>query len=274
MPKSKNSASKTSGIIDTADSGKKGKGVLFIIITILSIAIIIAAIVGGTFYIITKNNIGGFADRYRQTIQNIPVIRNALPAVADPLDPKYLTEKELKEKYNEFRIENESIRKELEAAQKELEVYSALKEEFENGKLEAEDKIKETEKRNSDLDIKEAELKELKSQIDKLIATGDKEAFAAYYESIDAENAEKLYSQVVKEKQIDAKTKEFAQIYAEMDESAAAAIFEQLGEEKLDMISETLMTMSKKDSSAIIESMTPSFAAKVTEKLNELYRGN
>jgi flagellar motility protein MotE (MotC chaperone) len=149
-----------------------------------------------------------------------------------------------------------------------------LKDEFENGKIEAENKIKEAEKRNSDLDVKEAELKELKSQIDKLIASGNKEEFKAYYESIDAEKAEELYSQAIKEQQIDAKAKEFAQIYAEMDESAAAAIFEQLGEEKLDMISEILMAMSKKNSSAIIESMTPSFAAKVTEKLDELYKGN
>lgn len=274
MPNSKNAVSTTSGSIDASPNNKKSKSAVFILLTILSVAIIIAAIILGTFYFIVKNNTGGFADRYRQNIQSIPIIRNALPAVEDPLDPKYLTSKELKEKYNEFRAENESLKKELEDARKELEVYDALKDEFENGKIEAENKLKKAEERNSDLDVKEAELKELKSQIDKLIASGNKEAFAAYYESIDAENAEKLYSQVIKERQVDAKTKEFAQIYAEMDESAAAAIFEQLGDEKLDMISETFMAMSKKDSSAIIESMTPSFAAKVTEKLNELYKGN
>ncbi len=274
MPKSKNAARKISESPDTTGNGKKSKGAAFVLLTILAVVLIIAAVIGGTFYFIIKNNTGGFADRYRQTIQTIPVLRSALPAVSDPLDPKYLSEDELKNKYTEFRNENESLRKELEAKNKELEVYSALKEEYESGKLAAESKIKQAEKRNGDLDLKEAELKELKAQIDKLIAMGDKDSFAAYFESIDAESAKELYSQVVKEQQLDAKTSEFAQIYAAMDEASAAAIFQQLGEGKLDMITKILMAMSKKDSSAILESMTPSFAAKVTEKLDELYKGN
>jgi len=40
------------------------------------------------------------------------------------------------------------------------------------------------------------------------------------------------------------------------------------------MTAETLKVMKKESSSAILESMTPEFAAKVTEKLNALFKGN
>ena len=64
----------------------------------------------------------------------------------------------------------------------------------------------------------------------------------------------------------------FAQVYAEMDEASAAAILTQMGV-RLDMIAETLQAMNRKNASKIIESMSPDFAARVTERLNELYRG-
>jgi flagellar motility protein MotE (MotC chaperone) len=117
-------------------------------------------------------------------------------------------------------------------------------------------------------------LNELKKKLDELTANGDKEAFKANYEQLDPENAKELYAKVVKEQQANENVKKFAQVYAAMDASAAAQIFEQLGTAKIDMTAETLKAMSKENSSAILQSMTPVFAAKVTEKLNNLYRGN
>jgi flagellar motility protein MotE (MotC chaperone) len=59
-----------------------------------------------------------------------------------------------------------------------------------------------------------------------------------------------------------------------MDEAAAAQIFEQLGATQLDMTAETLQAMNKDNSAKILGSMTPQFAAQVTQKLNALYKGN
>jgi flagellar motility protein MotE (MotC chaperone) len=40
------------------------------------------------------------------------------------------------------------------------------------------------------------------------------------------------------------------------------------------MIAETLKAMNRTSASEILESMTPSFAASVTQRLDELYKGN
>jgi len=53
--------------------------------------IVIVSVVGGVFFIVIKNNVNGLAEKYRNNLKNIPVLRMALPpppADYDPLDPK------------------------------------------------------------------------------------------------------------------------------------------------------------------------------------------
>jgi len=77
--------------------------------------------VGGVFFIVIKNNVNGLAEKYRNNLKNIPVLRMALPpppADYDPLDPKNLKLDELIEKYNQFRKENGELAKKLEETEK------------------------------------------------------------------------------------------------------------------------------------------------------------
>lgn len=257
---------------------KRGKGIFLTLLTFLTVIIVITAVFGGVFYFIIHNNINGLAERYRLSIQSIPLAKLALPKVADPLDPKNMTPDEIKKKYVEFRKENEALKKqfseELSEANIKLDEYQVYKDDYENLKSDTEKKLEDIKAREAAVYEKELQLKELKQKIDELTANGDKESFKAYFESLDPENAKLLYSEIVKEQQVNADIKKFAQLYEVMDAATAAQIFEQLGNSKIDMTTETLKAMSKDNASAIMESMTPEFAAKITEKLNALYRGN
>ena len=257
---------------------KRGKGIFLTLLTFLTVIIVITAVFGGVFYFIIHNNINGLAERYRLSIQRIPLTKLALPKVADPLDPKNMTPDEIKKKYVEFRKENEALKKqfseELSEANIKLDEYQVYKDDYENLKSDTEKKLEDIKAREAAVYEKELQLKELKQKIDELTANGDKESFKVYFESLDPENAKILYSEIVKEQQVNADIKKFAQLYEVMDAATAAQIFEQLGNSKIDMTTETLKAMSKENASAIMESMTPEFAAKITEKLNALYRGN
>lgn len=271
MPKSNISGKKTVENPKSQSDAKKGRSIFF---TILIVIIIMVAVFGGVFYLFIHNNISGLAERYRSSIQNIPLAKLALPKAPDPLDPKYMTAQDIKNKYVEFRNENDALKKQLSEANTKLDEYRGYKEEYENLKLDNEKKLEEIKAREAAMDEKELQLAELKQKIDELTANGDKESFKEYYETLDTENAKLLYSEIVKEQQVDANIKKFAQVYEVMDAAAAAEIFEQLGNTKIDMTVETLKAMKKEYSSAILESMTPEFAAKVTEKLNALFKGN
>jgi len=263
------------GTSKTAENtGKQQKGKLMTILTVVLIAVFIIAVFGGIFYFIIFNNIGGVTERHYSAIKKIPVLNLALPEPPDPLNPKYMTNNEIRKQYVEFRKENEMLREQLAEAQKKIDEYKVFKDNNDELTRQADEKTQDLAAREAAVVEKEQKLKELQEKIDTLIANGDPAAYAEYYESIEPDNAKQIYEKILLEQQIDANVKKFAQVYAEMDPAAAAAIFEKLGTSQIGMIAETLMAMNKADSAEILESMTPDFAAKVTEKLDALYRGN
>lgn len=274
MPKSIGDVKATVEPSKLKNSKEKKRGTLVTLLTILAVIVVIIVVFGGVFYFIIYSNINGVAEHYRSSIQNIPLLKNALPEPPDLLDPKYMTERDVKKKYVEFRDQNDALKKQLAEANGKLIEYQVYKDDYENMKLDVETKLQEIKERNAALEQKELQLKEEKQKLDELVANGDKESFKLYYETVDPENAKLLFDQIVKEQQVDANIKKFAQVYEVMDAAAAATIFEELGDSKMDMTVETLKAMKKENSSAILESMAPEFAAKVTEELNALFKGN
>ncbi len=254
--------------------GKKKRSKVSTILMIILDIVIITAAFGAVFYFIFYNNIGGVTEKYYSTVKSIPLLNLALPEAPDALNPKYMTQDEIRKKYIEFKAENEQLKKQLSDAEKKAGELQVYKDDTDKLTQEAQTKLQSLETREATIAEKEKQLEEQKSKLDEIIAMGDKEAYKQYYESIDAENAEVLYQAVIKEQQTDENIKKFAQVYAEMDPAAAAAIFEQLGTSKLDMITETLKAMNKVNSSKILEAMPSDFAAKVTDKLNTLYKGD
>lgn len=259
----------------TADkSGKQQKGKLMTILTVLLVAVIILAIFGGVFYFIIFNNIGGVTEQHYSSLKKIPVLNLALPEPPDPLNPKYMTNNEIRKQYIEFWTENEILKEQLAEVQKKTDEYKVFKDNNDKLTQEADAKTQDLTAREAAVVEKELKLKELQEKIDTLIANGDSAAYADYFETLDPDNAQLIYEKILLEQQVDANIKKFAQVYAEMDPAAAASIFEELGTSQTEMISETLMAMNKTNSAEILESMTPDFAAKVTQKMDALYRGN
>lgn len=256
------------------NSGKQQKGKLMTILTVLLVAVIILAVFVGVFYFIIFNNIGGVTERNYSALKKIPVLNLALPEPPDPLNPKYMSNSEIRKQYVEFRTENEMLKEQLAEAQKKIDEYKVFKDKSDELTQDADAKTQDLDAREAAVAEKELKLKELQETLDNLIANGDPAAYADYYETMDPENAQLIYEKIQLKQQIDANIKKFALVYAEMDPAAAAAIFEELGTSRIEMIAETLMAMNKANSAEILESMTPDFAAKVTEKLDALYRGN
>ena len=253
-------------------SGSKSKSMLYTLLTIFIVILVIGIIFGGAFYLVVHNNVNGLGERYRKTIQNIPIARLALPVAPDPLDPQYLTDKEIKEKYMEFRKLNEELNKQLEEWKKKNEELQKYKDEYDLYKAENDKAAEDLKARTALLDEEQIKLNELKKEIDQLIANGDKAGFSEYFEKVNPELAKQVYAEVVKQQQVDENAKKFAQIYENMDASAAAQIFEEMGKSKIDLVAETLKNMKKEKSAEILAAMTPEFASRLTEKLDALYK--
>ncbi len=253
---------------------KKKKSKLFTIFMILLDIVIIAAAFGAVFYFIFYNNIGGVTERYYSTVKSIPLLNLALPEAPDPLNPKYMTQGEIRDKYMEYKAETEQLKKQLEEADKKTSELQVYKDNYDKLTLEAQTLLQSLEMRGAAITEREQQLTDQKAKLDEAIANSDREAFKEYFETIDPDKAALLYEAAVKKQVTDENVKKFAQVYAEMDPASAAAIFEQLGASKLDIITETLKAMNKTNSSEILEAMTPEFAAKITERLNTLYKGD
>ena len=253
---------------------KKGRSIVFSVVTFFSVILVIALIFGGAFYIVIHNNVNGLAERYRLSIQNIPLAKLALPLAPDPLDPRYMTSKEIRDKYMEFRKANADLRKQLDESVKKSQDIQKYKDEYDAFKSENEKAALDIKTRQAEQDARQTQLDEMKANIDALVASGDKEGLKQYFETLDPEMAKQVYTEVVKQQQADENTKKFGQVYAAMDAAVAAQIFEKLGNSQIDLVARTLKSMSNENASAILASMTADFAAKVTQKLDELYKAN
>lgn len=253
---------------------KNKKGGFLRVLTVLFVIIIIIAIFAGVFYFIIANNIGGVTEKNYSNIKKIPILNLALPDPPDPLNPIYMTNAEITKQYIVYQAENSDLNTQLEEAEAKIAEYRVFKDEYDALVQEAQAQKDDLDSRESRIKEKELEQEELRLEIDKLITQGDRAAFVTYFEKLEPENAALIYEEVMKEEQVDAEIKKFAQIYAEMKSDAAAQIFEQLGNSQIDMIAETLKAMNRTSASKILESMTPSFAARVTQRLDELYKGN
>jgi len=268
MEKDKNEgilqSSKTRGSKENLQKDKKKGGLLFAILVLVSALAVIAVVVGGTYYLIIRNNVNGFADKYGENIRNIPLLNRALPEKPDTDDPENFDRSKLISLYKEYKTKNEELTKQLDEIKKQ-------NEELVKYKTEADKFTAENQKLKAETEKEKAELEEYKKKVDELVATGNKEGFADYFVKVNGETAEKIYKAIIEEQKEDEAAKQFAQLYEKVDTGSCAKIFEGLGETKLDLISYTLKNMKKDVAAEILAEMSEGFATKVTEKLAKDY---
>lgn len=111
------------------------------------------------------------------------------------------------------------------------------------------------------------EYRQIKAQFDALIANGDPEAYAKFFESISPENADRLYKEVIVEIQYTADEKKMANIYSNMSEDAAAEGLEQLLTTDSALVVRILRSMDAVHVAAIMNEMTAASRATITRMM-------
>ena len=207
----------------------------------------------GIIVLLIKFDVGGFGSTIlRPLIKDVPYINMILPAseeseegtayyfetVEDAVVRIKELEQMLDESYTNNTASTDQVAK-LEAQVKELQKYKEERDYFE--------------------EIKEKFYEEVVFSP----SAPDIEAYRTYYESIDPENAEVLYKQVVEQLEYDAMVEDYAKTYSTMKAKEAAAIFDTMTDD-FELVADILQNMSTSARADILGKMEPENAAKIT----------
>lgn len=254
---------------DVAEGGnkeKKGGGVIFAIVSLLSALLVIVAVLGGFLFFIVKMNAFGVADIYKDQIAKVPLLNLALPKV-EP-EPSEMTLEELLAKYESTEAEKTKLQGDLDSANSQIEDLSKAKSEFDAQTMVYNEKTAQLQQQIATFEANKKQLEDMKYDLDRIVATGDKAAFATYYEGVSPEVAQEIYAQIIQEKKSDDELKKFRKLFETIDTKTSAQIIETLGPNRIDFITETLAALKKEITAEIISNLSPELAAQVTLRLS------
>ena len=243
------------------------------------VAFLIILVWLGIVAALIKLDVGGIGSTvFYPVLKDVPVVNRILPGIDEEL---------------ERQAEERAKKKAEKQAEKEAQQAAEIDEAYRfDSMADAVKRIKKLEKqlrkektrRNdslaqaSDLEAQVAELQSYKDNVEEFEEEKEKfyqevvfsdeapdiEEYKEYYESIEPDNAEQIYRQVVEQLQADSEIKGFATTYSTMDPSEAAAIFDTM-KGNLKLVAKILDAMSVQDRSAILSAMDKENAAKLTE---------
>ena len=245
----------------------KGGGVLFAAVSLVSALFVIAAVLAAFLFVIVKMNALGVAETYRESIEKVPVLNLALPK-EEASDPREMELPELINKYEKLEAENDELKIEIDASNKKIDDLSKAKNDYEAQTLIYNEKTAQLEQKVMTLEAEKKQLDDMKYELERAAASGDKEAFAQYFESVSPEVAQEIYSQIIQSQKSDEEERKFISLFQTLDTKASAQIVETLGSSRLDFIAETLSAIKKDVAADIIGQLTPELAAQVTLKLS------
>lgn len=207
------------------------------------------------FALLIKMDVGGVGTMLRPYLKNVPVINQILPEASN----EEIAE-ETGYKYNSLAEAVERI-KELE---KQLAAYQTSGDASAQtiAELQAEvDRLKVFEENQEYYE-------QLKDEFDREVVFTDNapdiEEYKKWYETIDADNALRLYKEVVEQLEYSKKVQDWAETYAKMDAANAAAILEEMTGDT-DLVAKILLCMTSKQRAAILAEMDTVYAAKLTK---------
>ena len=231
-----------------------GNKAVLVLVTLLIIVIWL-----GIIALLIKADVGGFGSSVLQPIlKDVPVINKILPAsdeivstesesgqysnVGDAVEQIKELEKQLDAANSQVAEDSQTIDN-LNSQVADLSTYKEDQAAFEEEKQKYYEEVVFSDKAP---DIKE---------------------YKAYYESIDSENAEVLYKQVVQQLQDDQKVTDYANTYASMKPKEAAAIFDSMTD-NFDLVAKILGAMDSDSRANILGAMNSDNAAKITKIMN------
>lgn len=223
------------------------------------IAIIIIIIWLAVFAFLIKMDVGGIGSKVLYPVlKDVPVVNKILPDASEEQQAS-----EGNYKYTTLKAANARI--------KELEGQLAS----ESGTTTANsDYIKDLENQVRNLQ----KYKDNEDAFNKRVADFDEKvvfaenapevsAYRSYYESINPENAEKIYKKVLEAERYSEKAKELADMYANMDAASAAKALSEMKED-LDLVCDILENMGEKKAAAVLQEMDSVYAAQLTRKIS------
>lgn len=230
------------------ESGKGGKFVSILV------AVLIIAIWLVIFALLIKMNVGGIGSMLRPFLKNVPVVNQILP---EPTDEEVREEtgynyKNLSEAVDRIKELEAQLAQYTDSGDASSQTIAELKAEIARLKV---------------FEENAQYYQELKDKFDEEVVYTDNAPdisnYKTWYESIDAENAAKIYEQVIKDLEYSQKVKDWAETYSKMDAANAAAILEEMTGDT-DLVSDILLCMTSKQRAAILAEMDPVYAAKLT----------
>jgi len=250
----------------TNEGAKKGGGVVFAIVSLLSAFLVIAAVLAGFLFMIVRLNVLGVADTYRGNIANVPILNLALQP-EEKTDPQEMTFDELAAVYDVKLAENEDLRGDLDRANKRIEELSQAKSTLDAQILIYNDKTDQLQQQVLAMEANKKQLDDMKYDLDRIAASGDKEAFARYFEGVSPEVAQEIYAQIIQGHKDEDEKKQFIKLFQSLDTKASAEIIETLGASRVDFITDTLSSIKRDIAAEIIANLTPELAALITLRL-------
>ncbi|MCR5790834.1 MAG: hypothetical protein K6G83_13180 [Lachnospiraceae bacterium] len=239
-----------------AEAEEEG-GSFSVVLIVLLIIIIWLAILG----LLIKLDVGGFGTNVMTPLfKDVPVLNKILPDpgfTGDDLE----TEEEFTNlddairEIERLRQENEDLKKTVSSATNDEQI-ATLREEI---------------KRLQTFEDSQVEFQKLKTEFYEEVIFSDEapdiEEYKKYYESIDPENAEYLYKQVVAQLEEDKELAEYVKAYSEMKPKNAAAVFEQMGD-SLDLVVKIMGAMEPTTRAKILNVMKADFASRITKLMD------
>lgn len=228
---------------------KEGKGAVLLVGIILILLWI--AILG----LCIKLDVGGFGSNVMYPVlKDVPVINKVLPKVESDVQVNqeypYATLADALEQIKALELEIQKLQEKGDADGKTI---SDLQAEISRLKQFEENQVA---------------FQELKNQFYEEVVFGDNaisiEEYRKFYESIEPENAEQLYKQVLKSVTQDEEVQKYASAYSAMKPAQAAGIFEAMPD-NLELAGEILWAMNADSRGKILGAMDPEIAAKITK---------
>lgn len=236
-------------IIDEDDVEEgMGSKIVMVLVTFLVILIWLGIIV-----LLIKSDFGGFGSTIlRPMIKDVPYLSWILPesnTVEESTEYQYETIDDAIDRIKELEqlldtelannSDNADLIADLQAQVAELQVYKLEQDEFEKNKEKFYEEVVFSDE------------------------APDIETYKTYYESIDPENAEVLYKQVVEQIEYNTMVEDYAKTYSSMKAKEAAAIFDTMTDD-LQLVADILLNMSTQSRADILGKMDPEIAAKLT----------
>ncbi len=187
---------------------------------------------------------------YIPLLRNVPIVNNLLPPPADAAGtPQVLSQEQLLAKVKDLETQLDKSDQDLKAANDKNKLFTD-----ELTRLQAIE--------NQQLDFK-AE----KEAYERAVAEKDPNAFVKFFESVSPETAESIYRELKGTVEDNKNLKNYVATYQNMDETAAAKVLEELVTTDMDLVVLILKNIDTKKTSAILASMTPANAARITKRM-------